>query len=155
MKARTAIVELLKSETEWRAFFKQNCDKSALRLRSQVGQWHDELADQGYDFSPADTEDALMDLARRFFPEAPGAQWDAQWASRLCKDSLARLGEHYAGLGENERDRLDLSGQDPYEAAMLAASEENDPAAFRAALKAWERAGREALETARNKEGVA
>ena len=38
---------------------------------------------------------------------------------------------------------------------MLAAGKENDPAAFRAALKAWERGGIEALEYARNKDGVA
>ena len=155
MKARTAIVELLKTEPDGRQFFKRCCEKGALRLRSKAGQWQDELADRGHNFLLVDVEDALMDLARRFFLETPGAQWDAEWALRLCKDSLARLGEFYANLSEDERDRLDLSGQDAHEEAMLAAGEDNDTAAFRSALKGWERVGREVLEAARNKEGAA
>jgi hypothetical protein len=155
MKARTAVVELLKAEPEWRQFLKRCCEAHSLRLRSQVGQWRDELADRGHNFSPTDVEDALMDLARRFFPESPGAQWDGEWASKYCRDSLARLGEYYAGLGEDERDRLDLSGQDPHEEAMLRAGEDNDPAAFRLALASWERAGVEAFERARSRDMVA
>lgn len=155
MKARTAVVELLKAEPEWRSFLKRCCEKSALRLRSQAWQWQDELADRGQNFPLPDVEDSLMDLARRFFPDSPAAQWDADHASRLCRDALARLGEHYANLSEGERDALDLSGQEFYEDAMLKASIDNDPAAFRAALKEWERAGLEALERARERDGAA
>jgi hypothetical protein len=68
MKVRTTVVELLKAEPEWRQLLKRCCEKSSLRLRSQVGQWRDELADRGHNFPPADVEDALIDLARSFFP---------------------------------------------------------------------------------------
>lgn len=82
-------------------------------------------------------------------------EWDADHASRLCRDALARLGEHYASLSEAERDRLDLSGQDAPEEAMLRAGQDDDPAAFRAALKEWERAGLQALQAARERDGAA
>lgn len=155
MKARTAIVELLKAEPEWRSFFKQCSETSPRRLRSQARQWQDELAYRGHAFGLADVEDFLVDLARRFFPESPSAQWDTEHASEMCKDALVRLGEHYAGLSEDERNRLDLSDQDPHEEAMSRAGEENDPAAFRRALAGWERAGLEAFESASNKQGAA
>jgi hypothetical protein len=38
---------------------------------------------------------------------------------------------------------------------MLATGQDNDPATFRAALKAWERAGLEALESVRERDGAA
>ena len=38
---------------------------------------------------------------------------------------------------------------------MLAAGQDNDPATFRAALKVWERADQEALESARKRDGAA
>lgn len=155
MKARTAIIELLKTEPEWRSFFKRCCEISPLRLRSQARQWQDELAYRGHAFGLADVEDSLTDLARRFFPESPGAQWDAEHASETCKDALARLGERYAGLTEADRARLHLSGQDPYEAAMLAAGHANDPGVFRVALKAWERTGLEALAFVHDRDGAA
>jgi hypothetical protein len=155
MKAHTAIVEHLKAEPEWRVFFRRCCEHSALRLRSSARRFREELADRCEPFELADVEDVLMELARKFFPESPAAQWDASWASRLCKDTLARLGEFYAGLSEGERDRLDLSGQEPHEEAMLAAGHANDPAAFRAALKEWERGGLEALERTRERGSVA
>lgn len=154
MKARTAIVELLKAEPEWRSFFKRCCENSPLRLRSQARQWQDELVGRGHAFGLADVEDALADLARRFFPKSPAAQWDTKHTSEMYKDSLVCLAEHYTGLTEAERNRLDLSGQDPHEAAMLTAGEENDPPAFRIALKAWEREGLQALAEARNKRGA-
>jgi hypothetical protein len=154
MKARTAVVELLKTEPEWRSFFKQCCATSPRRHRSQVRQWQDELTYRGHAFELADVEDSLADLARRFFPESPGAQWDAEYASEMCKGALARLAEHYAGLTEAERDRLDLSGQDPHEEAMNEAGEQNDPAAFRLALSGWERAGLEAFDALQSTKGA-
>jgi hypothetical protein len=57
-------------------------------------------------------------------------------------------------LSEEERDWLDLSDQEHPETAMLRAGEENDPAAFRLALKEWERVGLEAFEKARSKKGA-
>ncbi len=134
---RSAVVDLFKSERDWRVLFRRCCEEGALRLRSQARQVRDELADRGHVFGWEEVEDVLLSLAREKLPDSPAAQWDAEHASRLCKDSLARLGEHYARLTEAERDRLDLSGQDPHEAAMLAAGHANDPGAFRAALKAW------------------
>jgi hypothetical protein len=58
-------------------------------------------------------------------------------------------------LTEGERDQPNLSGQEAHEAAMLAAGQDNDPTTFRAALKAWERTGLEALESARECDGAA
>ena len=143
MKARTAVVELLKSEPKWRRFFKRCCEKSPLRLRSQAWQFRDELSDQGQSFALADLENVLMGLARRLFPESPAAQWDPDWAEELTKDAMARLQEHYIGLSVTNRETLDLAGQDPWHESMQTAAHANDPAAFRAALLGWER---EALE---------
>lgn len=109
MRTRTAIVNLLRDSAEWRQFFKQCCATSPLRLCSQARQWRDELADRGNVFSTADVEDALMILARKVFPDGPASQWDTEWAYELCRDALARIGEHYSGLSEVERDALNLS----------------------------------------------
>ena len=155
MKARTAVVDLLKAEPEWRQFFKRCSETSPLRLRSQAWQWRDELADRGNVFSLADIEDVLMGLARKVFPESPGSQWDTEWAYELCRDALSRLAKHYSGLSEAERDALDLSVQDPYEETMVAAGEANDPAEFRRALKGWERVSLEALDKVRAGQGAA
>jgi hypothetical protein len=65
------------------------------------------------------------------------------------------LAKHYAGLSAEEKDALDLSDQDLWDERMVAAGLDNDPAAFRAALKGWERAGLEAIERARVKGGAA
>jgi len=59
----------------------------------------------------------------------------------LCKDAIARLGEHYAGLSAADRDALDFSALDVWDERMRDAGSGNDPAAFRAALKGWKRAG--------------
>ena len=155
MKFRTAVLGLLKTDPEWRQFFKRCSETSPLRLRSQAWQWRDELADRGQVFALADIEDVLMGLARKIFPESPASQWDTEWAYELCRDFLARLGEHYSGLSEAERDALDLSVQDPHEEAMVAAGHANDPAAFREALRGWERVGLEAVEQARSGKGAA
>jgi hypothetical protein len=73
----------------------------------------------------------------------------------LCKDALARLAEYYAGLTAEEKDALDLPGQDVWDEQMRSAGLANDPTAFRRALKGWERAGLEAIERARAKGGAA
>ena len=155
MKARTAVVDLLKAEPAWRAFFKRCCETSPLRLRSQAWQWCEELADRGQVFELTDLEDVLMALARKVFPDSPAAQWDTEWAYELCRDVLPRVGKRYSELSKVEQDAVDLSVQDPYEEAMVAAGEANDPAAFRRALKGWEQASLEALNKMRQGKGAA
>lgn len=153
--ARAAVVDLFRSELEWRRSFGKSCQTGAGRLRGFGLQVRDELAERGRRFKREEVEDVLLALAREKLPASLAAEWDPDYASELCKDSLARLAEHYASLSEAERDELDLSGQDAHEEAMLAAGHANDPAAFRLALKGWERVGLEALENARTGKGAA
>jgi hypothetical protein len=56
MKARTAIIELLKESREWRDFFRSCYETSTLCLRSQVWKLADELADQGHHIWRGDRE---------------------------------------------------------------------------------------------------
>ncbi len=145
MKARTALLELFKQSSKWRAFFRSCCETSAFRLHSQAWQFGEELKDRGNQFQAEEVEDALLWLARRLLPHTPGAQWDAEWAHKLCKDALARLAKAYAELSAKEKDALDLSAKDVWDERMHAAGLVNDPIAFRAALWRWERAGLEAI----------
>jgi hypothetical protein len=155
MKARTALLELFKESGEWRAFFRSCCERSAFRLRSQVWQFRDELKDQSREVPTDEVEDALLGLAREFLPNSSAAQWDAEWALKLCKGALSCLAECYAGLSVAEKGATDLSGQDVWDERMRAAGLANDPAAFREALKGWERAGLKAMEQVRIKGGAA
>ena len=151
MKARTALLELFKDSQEWRIFFRSCCETSALRLRSQAWQFRDEAKDQGRQFQAEEVEDVLLGLARELLPDTPAAQWDAEWVHDLCKGALARLAERYAELSATEKEAVNLSAQDVWEERMHAAGLANDPAAFRVALKGWERAGLEAMERVRAK----
>ena len=155
MKARTALLELFKKSSGWRDFFRSCCEISALRLRSQVWQFRDELRDRGNQFQADEVEDALLSLARELLPDTPAAQWDAEWAHELCKGVLTRLAKSYAELSATEKEAVNLSVQDVWDERMHAAGFANDPAAFRAALKGWERAGLEAMEQVRVKGGAA
>ncbi len=155
MKARTALLELFKDSSKWRAFFRSCCETSAFRLRSQAWQFRDPLKERGHKFTADEVEDALLELAREVLANTPAAQWDCEWAHELCKDTLSRLAEHYARLTFEERDVLDLSDQDVWDERMHSAGLANDPAGFRAALKGWEQAGLEALERAEVKGGTA
>jgi hypothetical protein len=146
MKARTALLELFRESQELRAFFRSCCERSALRLRSQAWQFRDELKERGNLFHMNEIEDALLGLARKLLPNTPAAQWDAEWAHELCKDALARLAKAYLGLSATEKEALDLSCQDVWDKRMYVAGLADDPAAFRAALKGWERAGLKAME---------
>jgi hypothetical protein len=145
MKARTALLELFKESREWRTFFRSCCEISAFRLRSQAWQFRDELENRGTQFHADEVEDALLGLARELLPDTPAAQWDAEWAHKLCKNALARLAKAYAGLSAQEKDALDLSAQEVWDERMYAAGQDNDPAAFQAALRCWERAGLDAI----------
>ena len=155
MKARTALLELFKESSGWRAFFRSCCDTSALRLHSQAWQFRDQLKDRGNQFQADEVEDALLELARELLPNTPAAQWDAEWAHKLCKDGLTRLAKAYAGLSAEEKNALDLSAQEAWDERMCAAGQDNDPAAFRAALRCWERAGLDAIHRVQVRGGAA
>jgi hypothetical protein len=155
MKVRTALLELFKDSSVWRAFFLSCCETSAFRLRSQTWQFHGELNDQGHQFQSEEVEDSLLGLARELLPHTPAAQWDAEWAHEVCKDALARLAKRYTEFSTAEKEVLDLSAQDEWDERMHSAGLANDLVAFRAALKSWERAGLEAMERSRIKGGAA
>jgi hypothetical protein len=155
MKARTALLELFKGSQEWRTFFRSCCERSASRLRSQAWQFRDELNDRGHGISNDDVEDALLGLARVLLPSTSAAEWDAEWAHELCKDVLARLAKAYLGLSAEEKVALDLSAQDAWDERMYDARQDNDPAAFRAALRCWERAGLGAIKGVKVRGGAA
>jgi hypothetical protein len=156
MRARAthAIAELLKASPEWRRFFRECCEAGALRLRSQAVRFRDELRRRdpgaaGEDLALASVEDALLTVARKVLPKTPAAEWDEEWAVELCDDALARISEHYAGLSASEREAaMEFSGRREWEERMVAAGVANDPAAFRDALRGWERTTLAALETA-------
>jgi hypothetical protein len=155
MKARTALLELFKDSSVWRAYFRSYCETSAFRQRSQAWQFRGVLEDLGNQFQTEEVEDALLGLARELLPDTPAAQWDAEWAHDLCKDALARLAKRYAEFSDAEKEVLDLSVQDECDERMHAAGLANDPVAFRVALEGWTRVGLEAMEQVRIKGGAA
>jgi hypothetical protein len=147
--APASIAELLKASPEWRRFFKACCAAGALRLRAQAWQFRDELRERGKDVTLQEVEDSLLTIARKVLPKTRAAQWNPEWAAELIDDALARLAEHYAELLGGERKVLDLSGLEVWEERIHAAGLNNDPVAFRQALRGWEKATAEALEAAR------
>jgi hypothetical protein len=155
MRARTALLELFKDSSEWRAFFRSCCETSALRLRSQAWQFREELENLGNQFQTEEVEDALLGLARELLPDTPAAQWDAEWAHEVCKDALALLAKRYAEVSTAEKEVLDLSVQEVWDERMHSAGLANDPVAFRVALDGWTRAGLEAMEQLRIRGGAA
>jgi hypothetical protein len=155
MKARSALFELFRESSEWRAFFRSCCERSASRLRSQAWQFRDELDDRGNRFQADEVEDSLLGLARELLPESLAARWDAEWAHELSKAALARLAKAYAELSDDEKEVLDFSAQLVWDERMHDAGLANDPVAFRVALKGWTQAGLEAMEQLRIKGGAA
>src|SRR5215211_879389 len=151
MKARTALLNLFKDSSGWRAFFRSCCENSAFRLRTQTWQFREKLKERGHRFLTEEVEDALLGLARDLLPDTPAAQWDAEWAHELCKDALAHLVKRYAELSTADKEAVDLSGQGVWDERMHAAGLANDPLAFRGALKSWTQAGLEAMEQVRIK----
>lgn len=154
MKTRTDIIELFKESREWRAFFRSCCEASALRLRSQVWQFRDELVDRGNHFSKEELKDVLFDLAGRHFPDSPAADFP-EWAFLVCGDALSRIQEHFSGLSEKEKEASDLPGTEDVDDRMEAACRAEDRAAFRAAVREYERVTLEALERAQRAAGEA
>jgi hypothetical protein len=104
MKARTALLELFKDSSEWRAFFRSCCGTSALRVRLQAWQFREELEALGHGFLTEEVEDSLLGLARELLPDTPAAQWDVVWAHELCKDALAHLAKRYAEISTVEKE---------------------------------------------------
>jgi hypothetical protein len=155
MKARTALLELFKDSSEWRAFFRSCCETGAFRLRSQAWQFREELNDQGNQYQVRDVEDALLGLARELLPNAPAAHWDAEWPHELCQGVLAHLAKRYAEFSTAEKDVLDFSAQEVWDERMHEAGLANDPLAFRVALDGWMRVGLEAMERLRVRGGAA
>jgi len=155
MKVRTALLELFKESSEWRAFFRTCCETSAFRLRSQAWQFCDELNDRGNQFQAQEVENSLLGLARDLLPDTPAGQWDAEWAHDLCKDTLALLAKHYAEFSTAEKEVLDLSVQEVWDERMHEAGLANDPLAFRVALEGWTQAVLQAMELSRIRGGAA
>ncbi len=155
MKVRTALLELFRESHEWSLFVRSCCERSALRLRSQTWQFGDELKERGHKVGSEEVEDILLGMARELLPTSAAAKWDAEWARRLCEATLKRLNERHASLSAKEKAVLDTSPEADWIGRMNAAAKANDPVAFRAALKGWERAGLEAVEWVRVKGGAA
>jgi hypothetical protein len=155
MKARTALLELFKESSGWRAFFRSCCEVSAFRLRSQTWQFRDELKDRGIQIQADEVEDALLGLARELLPKTPAARWDAEWAHDLCKAALTRLAKAHAVLSAEDKQAVNLSAQEAWDERMRAANLANDMAAFRVALKGWEQVGLEAMERVQVTRGAA
>lgn len=156
MNVRQALAALLRDSLEYRRFFKRCCETSAFRLRAQAWQFREELAHRGHIVSSEDLEDALLILARKVLPETPAAQWDTEWAHELCKGALAHAAALYNELSEEEQGTADLEAAEAeWVDRCNTATEANDPAAFRAAVKGWERALVEALESTRTRPGAA
>ncbi|MDQ3864051.1 MAG: hypothetical protein M3317_11245 [Actinomycetota bacterium] len=155
MKTGTALLEVFKDELEWRQFFRSCCEMGSHRLMAQAWQFGDELMKRGYPCLAEEVEGTLLGLARDLLPESAAAGWDAEWIHELCKVALAQLAEHYAKLSAEEKDAIDLSGQDVWDERMRSAGLDNDPAAFLAALKGWEQAGMEAMKRVGTRGGAA
>jgi hypothetical protein len=154
MRTKTAIVELLKGSRDLRIFYKGCCYTSAFRLRAQARQFRDELAERGHVAPLDEVQDTLFELARDLFPDSPAADFTT-WAGLLCGDAMARLGEHYANLGPEEKEAVDLSAAWERNDQVVAACEAEDLAAFKEALKAYEEEALAALQAVRERSGAA
>jgi hypothetical protein len=70
LEVGTALRRLL-GYTEWLEFFADLCDDGADRLRAQVWQFVDELAERGVcGLRRSDVEDALLEFAVAFLPDS-------------------------------------------------------------------------------------
>src|SRR5215210_3775380 len=133
MKTRTAIIELFKESREYRDFFRSCCETSALRLRTQVWQFREELADHDHHVSKENLEYVLFDLAQRHFSHSPAADF-SEWATLAYQDALSRIQQHFTNLSEEEKETLDLSCLEDADERMEAACRAEDWAAFREAV---------------------
>jgi hypothetical protein len=136
MKARSALVGLMRDSEEWRGFFKRCAEISSFRLRSQAWQWRDELHARGQDLALEDVEDALCDLAGELLPDSPGGAWDEEHAAKLAAEALNWLAEWFPECSGTPALRT------PTEAADAAAAA-GEHARYREALRSFCRAGRD------------
>jgi hypothetical protein len=156
MNARRALAELVKASPEYRAFFRRCCEASAERLCVQAWQFREELHRRAHEVEAEDLEDALLALARKVLPETPAAKWSTEWGHELCKRALGHAAALCGELSEVEQDAADLErAEAEWIDQANAVAENNDPAAFRAAVKGWERALVEELEATRTRPGAA
>src|SRR5215212_4140435 len=98
MKARCALIGLMRDSEECRNFFKRCTETSPLRLRSQAWQWRAELHARGQDVTLEDVEDALCNLTGELLTDSPGAAWDGEYAAKLLpavRDPHSQLPERY------------------------------------------------------------
>jgi hypothetical protein len=102
---------------------------------------------------------------RRFFQGCCKAGLSRLWASSYqFRDEIQKRGEwhtaeeslaeHYAGLSEGERARLNIEAQDEFCDRINLAGEENAPATFPWALARLERAGLDAFEAVQSAKGA-
>ena len=136
MKARCALIGLMRDSEECRNFFKRCTETSPLRLRSQAWQWRDELHARGQDVALENVEDALCDLAGELLPESPGAAWDEEHAAKLAADALNWLAEWFPECSGS----LALNALTE---AADAAGVAGEHARYREALRRYCRAGRD------------
>jgi hypothetical protein len=154
MKTRTALVQLLKENRDYRTLFKRCANTSALRLRAQAYRFRDELAVCGHVVSLDEVQDALFELAHDLLPASPGADF-VTWAGLLCGDAMARLSEHYANLSLEEKEAVALSAAWERNDEIVAACEAEDLGTLREALSGYEREALAALDRAKEQSGAA
>jgi len=143
MKARSALVGLMRENGEWRDFFKRCAEISPFRLRSGARQWRNELHERGQDVALEDVEDALCDLAGELLPDSLGAAWDEEHAAKLATDALSWLAAWFPECSGSPVLRGPTEASD----ASAAAGQHAD---YREALRSLCRAGRdEALQIRR------
>jgi hypothetical protein len=133
--ARSLLVGLMRGSEEWRYFFRQCCETSGLRLRSQARQWRRELRDRGQEVSLEDLEDALSDLARELMPGSPGTVWDGVWQREMLEKAEGYAQERMAELPSELRGAVDVRSDLLTEVGRAAA--ERSRVCYRAALRAW------------------
>jgi hypothetical protein len=74
VKATAAITDLLKTDPEWRAFYRSSCEAGALRLRATARRFRAELRGRGHeDLALVDVEDAILAISRKVLPKTPAA----------------------------------------------------------------------------------
>ncbi len=130
-------MNLLRAGRDWRRFF-QGCYKAGVsRLWASSYQFRDELQKRGEWHAPEEIGDVLLSLAREKLPDSPAAQWDAEWISRLSREALEHLAEHYAEATKYERARLNHEAQDEFHEQMNEAGIEN--ARLRSGVLWWVR----------------
>jgi hypothetical protein len=135
LNTKEVVADLLLDSAEWRRFFRQCCETSCFRLRSQAWQWGAELRDRGRDATLEDLEDALSDLARELMPGSPGAAWDVAWqrellerAERYAQEKMGELPREHRGAVDVRCDLLAHVGR---------AAAERNRTRYRVALRAW------------------